>query len=143
MLSKSSTELSTLSSVHWLKQQKTLCFTFLLWSARTNDCWLCNVSLHLMFIVMAASLQLSNWTGIPISYTTLKADWNTKANQATGRVITSCRKKDSSLSYKVMFQRVSGYYLKAFELSISKYQLMREDFSKKACTNIIILLSDF
>lgn len=52
-------------------------------------------------------------------------------------------KKDLSLGKKVMFQHVSGYYLKAFELSISKYQLMKEDFTKKACANIIILLSDF
>lgn len=44
---------------------------------------------------------------------------------------------------KVMFQHVSSYYLKAFELNISKYQLMKEDFSKKTCANIRILLSDF
>lgn len=52
-------------------------------------------------------------------------------------------KNHLSPSKKVMFQRVSGYYLKAFELHISKYQLMKEDFSIKACANIIILLSDF
>lgn len=43
----------------------------------------------------------------------------------------------------MMFQSVSDYSLKAFELSVSKYQLMKEDLSKKTCANIVILLSDF
>lgn len=43
----------------------------------------------------------------------------------------------------MMFQSISGYSLKAFEPSISKYQLRKEDLSKKACANIVILLSDF
>lgn len=32
---------------------------------------------------------------------------------------------------KVMFQCVSGYDLAAFELNVSKYQLMKEDFTKR------------
>lgn len=30
-----------------------------------------------------------------------------------------------------MFQCVSRYYLEAFELNVSKYQLMKEDFTER------------
>lgn len=43
----------------------------------------------------------------------------------------------------MMFQSVSLYPLKAFELNNSKYQLMKVDLSKKVCANIVILLSGF
>lgn len=37
----------------------------------------------------------------------------------------------------MMFQSVSCYSLKAFELNINKYQLMKEDLSKKVSANIV------
>lgn len=65
-----------------------------------------------------------------------------KENQPGYRGITSFQKTYSSPRGRVMFQCASGCYLKVFGLSIGKHQLL-EDFSKKACPNIKISLSDF
>lgn len=139
---KSSTEPRKLSNVHWLKQKEICVLTF---CSSQNKCLLAaqckpQPNVH-TYICYSSAVRLQRNTNE--LHNSAKADLNANENQTTCRGITSFQKNPLISKTKMMFQSVSLYPLKAFELNNSKYQLMKEDLSKKVCANIVILPSEF